>query len=77
MLEKQYDSRAEFVAGPKEVVVFEGEKISLQLENAGDLSKIDREVEKGGWKMTPLNTMEVRKAAFCPPMSSCKLSMQR
>jgi len=41
-------------------VVFEEEKISLQLEN-GDLSPLDKVVRRDGWKMTPLNKMEVRR----------------
>ena len=43
--------------------MFEGEKISLQLENQ-DLSPLDKEVEKDGWKMIPLNKMEVHEKAI-------------
>ena len=59
-MRQQYESRGEFHVGPSEVVVFQEEKISLHLQN-GDPSPIENLIEKDGWKLTPLNKMEVRR----------------
>ena len=56
MLQQCYESNAEFLPGPsEEEVVFQDEAISLQLQGS-----IENTVEVDGWRMTPLNRMEVR-----------------
>ena len=56
MLQQCYESNAEFLSGPsEEEVVFQDEAIALQLQGS-----IKNTIEVGGWRMTPLNRMEVR-----------------
>ena len=59
LLEQHYESRAEFIAGPSVVLVFQEETIYLQLYHFGRLTPLDDIVEKDGWRMTPLNSMKV------------------
>ena len=59
MLQQCYESSAEFLPGPSEELVFEDEAISLQLLGFNS-SSIESTVEVDGWRMTPLNRMEVR-----------------
>ena len=53
--------KTDWVAGPTDVLVFE-EKITLQLEDVGDDI-----VEKDGWKIIPMNQLEVGMHAFKIP----------
>ena len=46
------------ISGPKDIVMFKDDKIVLQLQKE-KLAPIEGTV-KDGWKITPLNTMEVR-----------------
>ena len=59
MLQQSYGKIVEMRSGPSEVVVFEAETISLQLEN-GDFSPMEETQERNGWRITPLNKMQVR-----------------
>lgn len=54
--------KTDWVAGPTDVLVFE-EKITLQLEDVGD----DKIVVKDGWKIIPMNQLEVGMHAFKIP----------
>ena len=58
MLQQCYEGNAEFLPGPSEEVVFEDEAISLQLPRFN--CPIESAMEMGGWRLTPLNRMEVR-----------------
>lgn len=53
-----YENSTEYIPGPSEVGVFEKETLSLQLQ--GFSSPFENTIEECGWRMTPLNKMEVR-----------------
>ena len=57
-MQQSYGRIAKMRSGPSEVVVFEEETISLQLEN-GDFSPMEGTQERNGWRITPLNKMQV------------------
>ena len=55
--------KPDWVVGPTDVLVFEKKKITLQLEDVGD----DKIVVKDGWKIIPMNQLEVGMHAFKIP----------